>query len=248
MNKCIALLSLSLLPFTAAAEHSDIWLTVNNNQVVISPVDLETNLDVPIDIATNRLLFTGDFSDVAGGDEGTSNPGFQAAVGTFSSNATILYYRAVGELYSWNGSAWVNSVSDQEKISIFDALSTETIWRTSGVTNAEGPIEQIASDGSFHHHRLYAISNSSTPTAGAYLVDMEVYTTAGLNGTVVDAASEPFRIAFNYQLDDAEFDTAIAALTTTVTATDVQVPMPLWALCVLGFGLFVTGIRVKRHF
>lgn len=234
--KNLLLFSILLSPL-AAAQHADIWLILNGNQTAASETNLETQSPVMMDVTTGRLLFAGDFDDVGQGPDATDDPGFQAEALTFNPS-TILYYRAVGSLMFWNGSAWVNNVVDQERIQIEDALSSFTTIDVSGVTNPQGAIDQIAGDGSVHQHVDFSIDNSLGAGAvapGAYIIDLEFYLTNGVNGPVVHTTSEPVRIAFNYQLSSSEFDAAISAL-----APSLSVPVPAFALAIFAVLLIAT--------
>ncbi|MEM7541158.1 MAG: hypothetical protein AAF384_06165 [Pseudomonadota bacterium] len=237
MNRFVCLTLLALLPLCALAQHSDVWVTLDSNQVTISPTNLETLESTLVDTATGRFLFLGDFGDLSGGPQGTDDPGYQAQSGTFQA-LSIFNYRGVGQLEFWDGASWVTSVPDQEQIIYTDALSSTTTWSTSGVTTPEGAIDQISPDGSIHSHLDFTIDNNgSAPAAGAYLVDIEFFATSGVGGPVVHTSSAPVRVALNYQLSQTDFDAAIDALTTaTSTASGpVRIPaLPLTAACLLG--------------
>ena len=238
-----SLLIFTFLPLIAFAQHSDIWLTLDNNQITISPTDLSNSQAVKVDQTTGRFLFTGDFSDLGQGPLGTDDPGYQTLSGTFDPGA-ILNYRAVGGLQFWNGSSWVNTVNGQESITYEDALGSQTVWTTSGVTQAEGPIDQVLGNGSIHSHLDFAIANiGGSPAVGAYMVDLELFATDSIGGSVVHTASDPVRIAFNFQLSASDFDAAIDALT-VLQDEDEDIPfIPPWAIVALCMFLLSFGVK-----
>ena len=126
----------------ANAQHSDIWLTLNNSkQIGISDIDFNTPISntefhpVDVDLTTGKYLFSANFSDWSGGPKGTPQPGFQARTGTFVfDNDHELYFRVVGLLWFWNGYNWVNEVIDQEVIKFEDDYDVASIITTVSAT------------------------------------------------------------------------------------------------------------------
>lgn len=229
----------------AVAQHSDVWLVVDNNQITVSPQDLDDpqNLvDVLIDQTTGRYLFPSTYPT---GDTDNANPGFQSQSGVFTANS-FIYFHGVGSLWYWDGTAWVNSVPNDEQIAVRDTNfpSGETIINPAGVTQADGFITQVSSGGSIHQHIVYRIQSASggAIATGAYLIDLTLFATSTQDpdGPVEHTESEPFRIALNYGLDQADFDEAISALTNPV-GESVTVPLPIGWLVVLSGLLFSIG-------
>lgn len=207
------------------AQHSDIWLVLDGNQTAVSPIDLETLSPTKVDWASGNLLFTGDFDDIGQGPTATDDPGFQSEPGTFNAGA-ILNFRAVEALQFWNGTAWGNTVADQERIQIVDALSSITSINSAGIISPEGAIDQIAGDGSVHQHVDFSIDNaagSGAIASGAYRIELELYLTDGVGGPMVHSTSQPVSLVFNYQLTASEFASAINQLT---QPQGVNVPIP----------------------
>lgn len=224
LRSVMAILSV-FISASVSAQHADIWLVLNGNQTAVSATNLETLSQVKLDYASRKFLFTGDFGDVGQGPNGTDDPGFQAQPGTFNSGV-ILNFRAVGSLQFWDGSAWVDTLVDQERIQIEDALSNITTIDASGVSSAEGAIDQIAGDGSVHQHVDFSIDNTlggGTVASGAYRIELEFYSTNGVGGPIVHTMSESVLIVFNYQLSTSEFDAAILELT---EPEGVSIPIP----------------------
>lgn len=271
LNGFIALLVLSFSNLSTA-QHSDIWITLENGQIVVSPTNLQTGIDYKIDATTGLYLATGNFDDFGQGTEGTDDPGFQSQDGVFPSIGAWINYRAVGKLWFWDGDNWVNSVPNQEEIRIEDQTRATAIIRPDGVDSGncnpvpatglfdcpEGHIQPVVEQnnppagGLIHQHVDYFVASANTdplnddPTPGAYMFDLELYATdTGLQGNIVYTASEPFRIALKYQIDQAEFDEAIAALTDPVVES-VNVPVPFIALLSLA-GFFVIVVKLGRN-
>lgn len=239
-------LSITFFASIAKAQHSDIWLILDGSQVTIDAIDTETNTPTTVDQTTGRFLFSSNFSDLGQGPQGTDDPGFQTVANTFTPNG-ILSFRAIESLLFWNGDAWVNSVVDQERILVIDALNETTIIDTSGVSNAEGAIDQIDSSGTIHQHIEFFIDNNASanlPAAGAYMINIELFATDTLGGSVMHTASEPVRLTFAYQISAEEYQQALSALTSPTTAPEeVSVPIPHGALLVLAGLLFVFARR-----
>ena len=239
-------LSITLFASIAKAQHSDIWLVLDGAQVAIDEIDTETNTPVSVDLTTGRFLFSSNFADLGQGPMGTDDPGFQTVANTFTPNG-ILNFRAIESLLFWNGDAWVNSVADQERILVIDALNETTIIDTSGVSNAVGAIDQIDSSGAIHQHIEFFIDNNASanpPAAGAYMINLELFATETLGGDVMHTVSEPVRITFAYQISTEEYQQALSALTSpTTTPEEVSVPIPNAALLVLAGLLFVFARR-----
>lgn len=237
-------LSIPFFVSTAKAQHADIWLLLDGSQIAINEINTETNTAVNVDLTSGRLLFGSNFADLGQGPKGTDDPGFQTVANTFTPNG-ILNFRAIESLLFWNGDAWVNSVADQERILVIDALNNSTVIDVAGITNAEGAIDQIDSGGSIHQHIEFYVDNHTSanePAAGAYMINMEFFATDTLGGNVIHTTSEPVRITFAYQISTEEYEEAMSALTSP-SSIEVSVPIPNAALLVLAGLLFVFGRR-----
>lgn len=237
-------LGMTLLTQFANAQHSDIWLVLDGNQVAVSPTDLSTSEAVLIDETTGKFLFASDFGEFFGGPFLTDDPGFQSLSSVFTVGSR-LNYRVVENLRFWNGSYWQASVPDAERVLIEDNdfPAVITAISDSGVTNPEGFIEEVQSNGSVHKHIDFTIDNSlgsGLPAFGVYMFELELLVVDGQGGSV-HTESEPFRIAINFQLSEADFDEAIAALTSPA----VNVPLPGYALIFLAVLLLISG-RIAR--
>ncbi len=239
-------LVLACLPLAASAQHTDIWLIANGTQIAVSPTDLSNGNPNLVDATTGKYLFTGDFGDLSFGAESTDNPGFNSASGTFPSG-DLFNFRAVGELWFWNGHSWVNDVPDAERISIEDGLSALTYIDVNGVTKPVGPVNFVDSFGEIHEHQNFTVDNTlgtGSPAPGAYMIELEWFLSDGIGGPETYGSFESARIAFNYQLSNAEFDTAIAFLTNPPSS--VNVPFPALFLLPMAF-LLVAIQRLSRR-
>lgn len=238
--------SITFFASIAKAQHSDIWLILDESQVAIDEINTETNTPTTVDQTTGRFLFSSNFSDLGQGPQGTDDPGFQTLANTFTPNG-ILNFRAIESLLFWNGDAWVNSVVDQERILVIDALSNSTIIDVAGISNAEGAIDQIDSGGSIHQHIEFYVDNHTSenePAPGAYMINMEFFATDTLGGNEIHATSEPVRITFAYLISPEEYEEAVSALTSPITTPEeISVPIPNGALLVLAGLLFVFARR-----
>lgn len=235
MKSTLLALALTLTCLTTHAQHSDVWLLLEANTIAISPQNVETTSETLIDQTTGLFLFTGDFGDLGQGQFGTDDPGYQTQANTFTPNV-ILAYQGSGQLWFWDGSQWTTDLADSESLNYIDALGTTTSWDDMGVSNAQGYIDQVGGDGSIHSHLNFAIDNTGgtgNPTIGAYMVELSFLTLNSIGGTVTHELSEPIRIAFNNQLSAANFDQAIAALTTATCDIDMTSGISLGDLLLL---------------
>ena len=89
----------------------------------------------------------------------------------------------------------------------------------------------------------------SAPAVGAYMIDLEFFITNSLGGMVLEDAAESVRVAFNYQMPVADFNTAISALTSAVVNPDpVTVPVPAIFVVVLACLILLIYRRIDRRF
>ncbi len=235
-----------LVPFSHG-QHADIWLTLVDNQVAASQINSETNIPIITDLTTGKPLFPAAFGSFSDPNK-TDQPGFQSLTNTFSPNS-FLYYRVVGSLWFWNGQAWVNDVADQERVKIRDVVYSYSIITDTGVSSPLGAIAQINGNGSLHQHIDFFIENlgSGGPAPGAYMIDMEFFGTDTPGGTIeTHLTSEPVRIAFNYQMNEAAFNQAINALISPPEPATVSVPIPNGILLFLAAVLLIFGSYQKR--
>ena len=239
------LISLSFLSVSVSAQHQDIWLSSNNDEVIISAINTETGNDVPVDLTTGKYLFTADFSDLGQGTKGTDDPGFNTLDGTFTPNS-ILNYRVVGSLSFWDGVQWLGNVPNQEVIRVEDALGNITTISPDTITNQVGAIDMVSNTGMVHQHVEFYIDNlnSDEPSPGIYMFELECFVTDALGGNTIYSSSDSVRIALNYLIDESGFNTAISALTDPVAES---VPIPSIFIFISWFLLTTIGYSSLRR-
>lgn len=197
-------------------------------------------------------IFEGDFRDLAGGPYRTNAPGFDSHAGTFD-QGDIIGYQAIGNLWSWNGSSWTNTVLNGETLSLTGNWGENTVWSTTGVSgDAIGLLGQAGSSGNIHEHLNFEISSSSgLPTDGAYFVTLQLLS-VDLNSTGDGfvagskyASSDPFYLIFNNGLSADEFHTALHGLEDNLIAA---VPEPsTYAMFLAGLGLMGWQLRRRQQ-
>ena len=153
-------------------------------------------------------LFLGTFGDT-GVPRFTSNPGFEAATGTFVSG-TRLGFHAVDGLRRWDGSAFVTVPGMQLEAKYLTAKFTV------GETAVNGFDLAVQSNGGIHRHLGFTLRDAfgSGPSTGAYLLSLQLYAT-GSTGV-----SDTLWILFNDGIDTAAFDAIAQA------AREVLLPDP----------------------
>ena len=224
----------AIAPQPALAQHAgDIFPGLLSGRIVI-----ENGLVVP----NGRKLFEGDFRDFANGPFATDDPGFDAAADTFA-NGTQIWFRGVGNLGFWNGSAWVNAPSPAT-VTVTDAFGDLTTFSGSGVLRPEGPVGQAASGAELHEHLLFSLVPGPGSPIGAYLLALQLTsrTTTGTQPGPYDD-SDPFYIALNAGLGIDAFEAAVAAVG-AVSTTVIPVP---GSLALLAGGLVSLGVAVRRR-
>jgi hypothetical protein len=224
----------ALAPSTALAQHAgDIFPGVLGSRIVI-----ENGLVAP----NGRKLFEGDFRDFANGPFVTDDPGFDAAPDTFA-NGTQIWFRGVGNLGFWNGSAWVNAPSPAT-VTVTDAFGDLTTFSGSGVLRPEGPVGQAVSGAELHEHLLFSLVPGAGSPVGAYLLALQL-TSRTPNGTQPGQYddSDPFYIALNAGLSFDAFEAAVAAVGAVGTTV---IPVP-GSLALLAGGLVSLGVAVRRR-
>lgn len=198
--------------------------------------DLNLAGQLPIDALTGYKIFPGYFGDLEGGPYLTDDPGFQAFAGTFLRREEV-HFRALATLQHWDPATgrW-GTAPAQVRVALFGAIPTDVIvgytenpaqWQAlydyyaAGTrfssTGIEGPptagIDDASSTGSFHAHLDWKISTTTgaEPPVGAYMVTLELWSTAMVNGQPKYIPSEPIQIVFERGISDAQMQAAILA-------------------------------------
>ncbi len=192
--------------------------------------------DAPTAWATGYKIFEGDFGDFAGGPFKTDDPGFDHQDGAFTP-FTQLWYRGLGTLGFWNGSAWATGPAGTS-VTVEDALGSKTFFSAAGVAVPDGAIGQFSAAGNIHQHLDFELVPGPMSPIGAYLITLQLTsrTAAGVTpGPYLD--SLPFHIVFNNGLGGDAFEASVMAL---------AVPEP-GTYAMLLAGLLVLGAVARRR-
>ncbi len=144
----------------------------------------------------------------------TGSPGFDSATGTFPAGATIRY-DFVKQLLYWNGSTMATPAATMTLDYLGNRPATVTGTDFAGAPGAV--ITSVPSNGSFHEHLTYTLTNDAAP--GLYGVVL----TLGPGGSSTGfTTSEPFLVTFSR----GSFDNYATGLSTMVDAAFAPVPEP----------------------
>lgn len=188
-------LALTAFVSSAAAQHAgDIAVGVVDDAVTTGFVNPDQTItwDERIFLAT------------LGGSDATSDPGFDAAPGTFPSGSRIGF-NALAGLHVWDGDAFVPADGESMTISFFTFAS---------VTVEDGPIDgfdlNVDPTGAWHRHFTFLLNpaaGESAPAAGLFVLQLELYAVdAGLQP--LHDPSAPFFIVFDHDAPPGEIDDA----------------------------------------
>jgi len=216
-----------------------------------------------VDFLTGQNLYPANFGDFAGGASKTNDPGFQGFAGSLTPGS-LLYARGVGNLQYWSPGATAWSAAPAGALVRLDgAVPTDIVTaylfcqtgdeflcdpalaaqypqyeagtRFSG-TGVSGPnpaiIDDASGNGSFHAHLDWAIENPAglpASVSGAYLLTLQLESPGYQSST-------PFKLLFNYGLNNTQFQQAFDS---RVLAPLAPVPEPSsLAMMLAGLGLF----------
>lgn len=218
----------------------------------------------PIDGATGHKIWPGRFGEFPGVNEfvtGTDDPGFQAFAGAFGSREWV-FYRAIGALERWDPvtGLWGRPVGG-ERIALYGGLPPELVMPCGTLSppaacaqyldgtqfhadGISGPVTAVVArsgtNGALHAHLdWFLIDGTQTPPPGAYLVTLQVFSTATENGVPRYLDSDPFHVLFDYNLSGDQFWTAFEARINPV-------PEPETA-ALFAAGALLLAARVRRR-
>jgi len=131
----------------------------------------------------------------------TSDPGFNAVVGSGLPAGQQLRFDATRQLAYWNGSGVpsFNNVPAGESLELRFGAAIATVTGTSTLVPGFS-IGNIASGGSIHRHLNAFLVGSASPTPGIYFTALRLAT----SGTSV-SPSEAIYIAYGNQIPQADF-------------------------------------------
>jgi hypothetical protein len=137
-------------------------------------------------------LFTATLGDT-GVPEFTADPGYEAAAGTFPTG-TRIGWKAMSGLRRWNGASFEPTDARMQ----FRYLTASFTVSSTAVT---GFTLIVQSDGGLHRHLNMTLSmaDASTPPAGAYLAEMQLFTTSPA------MSGETYWLLFNQSLSEEAF-------------------------------------------
>ena len=185
IQRTLATVAAILLHATALAQHAgDIAVTRSGSTLFTNAYDTDLTL-VP------ERLFVTTLGDT-GVPRFTSNPGFEAAAGTFPSG-TRLGWKAVEGLRRWNGSSFEPAIG----------MEMELKYLTAKFVVAQQPVTgfdlAVQSNGGIHRHLSLTLRDTTGtgPASGVYLLSMQLYATA------LSGSGETFWILLNDGTDAA---------------------------------------------
>jgi hypothetical protein len=227
---------------------------------------------------TGRLIVPGNFGDAAGGPFSTDNPGFQSFRNDFGAFEEMSF-RAIGTLqYMAPGASdWVaaapgggirlyGSIPDDI---VFDYVYNElrgdeyafyeagTFFTGAGIQGpASAPIGAASALGAMHYHLDWYLEGTARNNTGAYLIEMQLFSSATSGGAEKYLPSDTFHILFNHGITTAQYADALKTLTVapvveapiTVSPVVVSVPEPASvAMLALGGALLAGQVARRRR-
>lgn len=167
-------------------------------------------------IEMNSHLFEADFGDLAGGPFATNDPGIDVDIdeGSFTPG-NLLHFQPVGSLHYWDGTQWIDTVPNAERIEITDTLNNSVAFNAGSENEATGVIGEIDTNGGLHGHLEFKIldaSNTLNGSVGAYYIQFKIIETLPQNGPPVSATESPVTIVFNRGMEEDKFEQAVSVL------------------------------------
>lgn len=167
------------------------------------------------EIFVNSSFFEADFGDLPGGMFVTDEPGIDVNVaqGTFTPG-NWLRFQPIGQLLYWNGTEWVSTTPNGERVEIKDALGSEISIGTDEVSETIAVIGEINGEGGLHEHVDFSVfdaSNVLNGSVGAYRIQLKLFETKAQSDISVSIATTPITIVFNRGLENEPFELAASA-------------------------------------
>ena len=146
----------------------------------------------------------------------TSNPGFNAARGAFSPNASVTFF-VDHPLMAWDGGRWSQDAAQDEQVRFFKDLESDgSVGGDQIVITADMDlpsdglgfeIAKADADGRFHDHWWFDLSSHSAgvPTEGVYAFSLRFDSPGRL-------PSEPVWFAFNHNAISQDLIQAVASI------------------------------------
>jgi hypothetical protein len=222
---------------------------------------------LPYTYGTGRLIVPGNFGDAAGGPFSTDNPGFQSFQGDFGAFEEMSF-RVTGTLQylAPGASDWVaaapgggirlyGSIPDDIVFAyVYDGLRADeyffyeagTFFTGAGIQGpTSAPIGAASTRGAMHYHLDWYLEGTARDNKGAYLIEMQLFSSEMVGGAEKYAPSDTFHILFNHGISTAEYADALKTLTVAPIAAPVPEPASV-AMLALG-GLLLAGQVARRR-
>ena len=195
-----AMITALLLAAPAAAQHFDIGLTLTDGAIQTETLGTKG--------ATASRVFPAYFGDT-GVARFTSNPGFDAAIGTFAPG-TRVGFNALSALRRFTGDSVQSANVERLEVKF---LTLVTLIGTDATTGFDLAVQ---SNGGYHRHFNFTLKaeGGDLPASGIYVAEFELYATDG-----VTLPSAPFFIVFNDGRPIAEHNAAIAWVESNLVET-----------------------------
>jgi hypothetical protein len=223
--------------------HFDAIVTVSPAASAGARITVDAAGTFPRDFVTQRVLIPANFGDFAGGPYKTDDPGWVVPVGQLLPGETLRYRALNRLLFWDRATQqWIAQVPRGETVRLFGEVPTEvilrnnpselelylhgTIWSVDGIAGPrEAAIQAADTAGGIHAHLDFCVQDSGgncsqpglghsgTPTAGAYLIELQVFSSVTVNGTAKYRSSNPLFVVLNRGLSTSEFRQAIEART-----------------------------------
>lgn len=216
---------------------------------------------------TGRLIVPGNFGDLPGGPFSTDNPGFQSFRGDFGAGEE-MWFRAMGTLQylAPGASDWVaaapgggirlyGSIPDDIVFAyVYDGLRGDeyffyeegTRFTGTGIDGpTSAPIGAASALGAMHYHLDWYLEGTARDNKGAYLIEMQLFSSAQAGGADKYLPSETFHILFNHGATTEQYADALKTLTVAPMA---PVPEPASvAMLALGGALLAGQVARRRR-
>jgi hypothetical protein len=189
-----------LLAAPAAAQHFDIGMVIADGAIQTEALGAKGT--------TASRVFPATFGDT-GVARFTSNPGFDAAIGTFAAG-TRVGFNALSGLRRFTGTSVEPVTAERLEVKFL------TLITLIGTDAATGFNLAVQSNGGYHRHLNFTLKpeGGDLPVSGIYVAEFELYATDG-----VTLPSAPFFIVFNDGRSVSEHDAAIAWVESNLVET-----------------------------
>ena len=195
-----AMIAALLLAAPAAAQHFDIGMVITDGAIQTEALGAKG--------ATASRVFPATFGDT-GVARFTSNPGFDAAIGTFAAG-TRVGFNALSGLRRFAGTSVEPVTAERLEVKFL------TLITLIGTDAATGFNLAVQSNGGYHRHLNFTLKpeGGDLPASGIYVAEFELYATDD-----VTLPSAPFFIVFNDGRSVSEHDAAIAWVESNLVET-----------------------------